>query len=402
MPQAQRTSWTIVGLAVGAGVIAAFQIGKVPVALPLLRVDLGLSLVAAGWVISMFNLIGALGGMPMGAAIGRFGDRRAVVSGLMLLALASAAGAAAIDPATILISRFFEGLGGLMIQVGAPALIQRYALPQDQRLAFGFWGSWMGSGQFLIMVASPLILGAIGWRGLWIANAVLLLIFAIILAVATRRPIPLPPRIAAKRSLWLDMKDTLAAPGPLVLGFCFTTYALNYLAVVGFLPTILIEEGVASGTAALLTAVAVLANAGGNVMGGVLMQRGLPRWALIVASHVVMGLSSIGIFWPDLPLAVRYPLCLAFMGGGGILPASVFSGATRHAPAPHLLPTTNGVIVQVVAIGQFIGPPSVAALASAIGGWQLSPLILAGGAAFGIGLALYLRILESGSAPERQ
>jgi MFS family permease len=398
-PAAPRTNWLIVGLAVGAGVLAAFQVGKVPVALSLLRSDLGLSLVAAGWVISMFNLIAALGGMPMGAAIGRFGDRRAVVSGLVLLAASGAGGALAVDTSTILTSRFFEGLGALMIQVGAPALIQRYALPGDQRLAFGFWGSWMGTGQFIIMIASPFILAMVGWRGLWIANAVLLLSFALVIGLATRTPGIVPPqRIASQRGLWRDMKETLAAPGPVTLALCFSTYALNYLAVVGFLPTILVDElGLGSGTAALLTAIAVLANAGGNILGGVLMQRGIARWQLIVAAHLIMGACSIGIFWPGLPLEIRYPLVLAFMTGG-ILPASVFSGAARHAPAPHLMATTNGVIVQGAAVGQFIGPPAVAAIASAVGGWQWSPLVLAGGAAFGIGLALYLRILEAAPA----
>jgi CP family cyanate transporter-like MFS transporter len=316
----------------------------------------------------------------------------------VLLAASSAVGAVALDTTSILVSRFFEGLGALMIQVGAPALIQRYALPGDQRLAFGFWGSWMGTGQFIIMIASPAILAAVGWRGLWIANAVLLLSFALIVGLATRVPGAVALQTgASERSLWRDMKETLAAPGPATLALCFSTYALNYLSVVGFLPTVLVEAGLGSGTAALLTALAVLTNASSNVLGGVLMQRGIARWQLIVAAHLIMGACSIGIFWPGLPLLVRYPLVLIFMTGG-ILPASVFSGAARHAPAPHLQATTNGVIVQGAAIGQFIGPPSVAAIASAVGGWQWSPLVLAGGAAFGIGLALYLRTLEAAPA----
>jgi predicted MFS family arabinose efflux permease len=392
---AARTNWTVVGLAVGAGVLAAFQVGKVPVALPGLRNDLALTLVAAGWVISMFNLISAVGGAPMGAVAGRFGDRRVILWGLLLLGASSGGGAFATDDLTILVSRFFEGLGALMIQVAAPALIQRYALPADQRLAFGLWGSWMGTGQFIIMVSSPLLLPALGWRGLWIANAVLLIAFSVWVAIATRAPdvVPRPPQ--QRRDLWRDLRDTLAAPGPLTLALCFSTYALNYLALVGFLPTFFIEEvHLSASTAALLTAAGVIINAVANVMGGVLMSRGFARWQLIVASHLIMGATSVGIFWPGLPFEIRYPLVLLFMTGG-ILPASVFSGAVRHSPAPHLAPITNGVIVQGAAVGQFIGPPAVAALAHAVGGWQLSPLVLAGGAAFGIALALYLRRLET-------
>src|SRR5262245_66171969 len=118
MTTSARTNWLVIGLAVGSGVLAAFQIGKVPVALSLMRGDLELSLVAAGWVIAMFNCIAVVGGMPMGAAIGRVGARIIVVNGLVLLAASSLGGAVSIDATTILISRFFEGLGALMIQVG--------------------------------------------------------------------------------------------------------------------------------------------------------------------------------------------------------------------------------------------------------------------------------------------
>lgn len=399
-----RTSWPIVGLAVAAGVLGAFQIGKVPVALGSLRVDLGLSLVAAGWVISLFNLAGVFGGAPMGAAVGRFGDRHMAAAGLLVFALAGALGGLALNPATILVSRLLEGLGFLMVQVAAPALIQRYAAPADQRLAFGVWGAYMGTGQAIVMLgapallAAPDLLGMGGWRVLWFANVALLVAFAAILWLATRRPGVQPPvtRRVGLAGLWRDMRDTLLSPGPVAVAVCFGLYAGNYLIVVGFLPTILIEDlGLATGTAAAMTALAVLANACGNVAGGVLLQHGIARWKLLATAQLVMGVCGFGIFAEGLPLALRFALCVVFMGTGGILPASALGAATRLSPAPHLVPTTNGVIVQGAALGQVIGPPFAAAVAAATGGWTWSPVILAAFAAIGLGLAMYIRVLES-------
>jgi MFS family permease len=392
-----RTSWLIVALAVGAGVLGAFQIGKVPVALGSLRVDLGLSLVAAGWVISLFNLAGVFGGAPMGAAVGRFGDRRMAAAGLLVFALAGVLGGLALNPATILISRLLEGLGFLMVQVAAPALIQRYAAPADQRLAFGIWGAYMGTGQAIVMLGAPTLLSAGGWRVLWFANVALLVAFAAILWLATRQPGIQPPvtRRVGLPGLWRDMCDTLLSPGPVSVAVCFGLYAGNYLIVVGFLPTILIEDlGLATGTAAVMTAFAVLANALGNVTGGILLQHGIARWKLLATAQLVMGACGFGIFAEGLPLALRFALCVVFMGAGGILPASALGAATRLSPAPHLVPTTNGVIVQGAALGQVIGPPFAAAVTAATGGWTWSPVILAVFAAIGLGLALYIRVLE--------
>jgi MFS family permease len=400
-PADARTSWPVVLLVVGAGVVAAFQIGKAPAALPVLRADLGLSLVAAGWVISMFNVIGIALGMLIGAFADRVGHRKIVLAGLGLVALASLAGAGAQGAVTLLASRFCEGLGFMMVVVAAPNLIMRAARPADLKLAFGAWGTYMPAGTATMMALSPLLMAPFGWRGLWIANAVLVVLFAVALfwttrPLAGRRPAPGKPASIAR-----DILDTIRAPGPPVLGLAFATYTLQYLAVLGFLPTILVErEGLSQAAAAILTAIAIAANVPGNLVGGVLLHRGVPRWSLVAGASVAMALCGIGIYQGDLPLGLRYGLCVTFSLVCGILPASVLGGAPVHAPRPQLVATTNGLIMQGSNLGQTIGPPAIAALAAQVGDWHLSPLVLSASAALGVALAFVLRALER-NAPAR-
>jgi MFS family permease len=399
-PTAARTNWPVVLLVVGAGVVAAFQIGKAPAALPVLRADLGLSLVAAGWVISMFNVIGIALGMLIGAFADRLGHRRVVLTGLVLVAAASLAGAAAQGAFTLLASRFCEGLGFMMVVVACPTLIIRAAEPRDLKLAFGAWGAYMPAGTAAMMALSPLLMAPFGWRGLWIANAVLVLLFAWALfrttrGVAGRRAAPGPASSIAG-----DIRDTLFAPGPPVLALAFASYTLQYLAVLGFLPTILVErEGLSQASAAVLTAIAIAANVPGNLAGGVLLHRGAPRWTLVAGASVVMALCGLGIYHGDLPLWFRYGLCVFFSLVCGILPAAVLGGAPVHAPRPQLLATTNGLIMQGSNLGQSIGPPAVAALAARVGDWHLSPLVLMASAAVGVALAFVLRALERRGPP---
>ena len=52
----------MVMIAIAAGIVAAVQVSKVPPLITLLQTELGLSLVAAGWLASLFNLTGALFG----------------------------------------------------------------------------------------------------------------------------------------------------------------------------------------------------------------------------------------------------------------------------------------------------------------------------------------------------
>jgi MFS family permease len=394
------TRWAVISLTIGAAILAAFQIGKVPVALGDIRADLAFGLVAAGWVISIFNFIKVFGGMPAGAIVSRFGTERMGSAGIALLGLAGLVGAWAPDTTVLLVSRFLEGLGFLMFQVSVPSLILRYAAPRHQKVVFGVFGAYMGIGQAIIMVISPPLLDEVGWRGLWVANAIALIAVAAAFAAATRLP-AVVRAVSATRSFWIDMRETVTARGPLALGLCFGAYALNYLTIVGFLPTILVELGLTARHAAYLAALAALTNGAGNVMGGVLLQRGVTRWKLLVASHGTNLAMSFAIFSPELPLELRLACCLVSMGVSSILPPSMFSAVALHAPRPALVPMANGLMTQGTALGQVVGPPLVAAVATASGGWQWSPLVLVTFAVGGLALALYIRALEAHSAGER-
>ena len=76
----EQSRWVIVLVAISAGIVAAVQVGKVPPLITQLQAELGLTLVAAGWLASLFNLFGALFGVMAGAVADKLGARR-VLSG---------------------------------------------------------------------------------------------------------------------------------------------------------------------------------------------------------------------------------------------------------------------------------------------------------------------------------
>jgi cyanate permease len=396
-PPPARTNWPIVLLLVGAGIIGACHVGKVPAALTALRADLGFGLVTAGWVIGMFNIIGLLTGMFLGAVADTAGHRRLSLAGLAVLAAAGLFGAASVDGPMLLASRFLEGLGFTMVVVSIPSLIVRASRGADQRLAFGFWAAYMPAGMALMLGLTPWLMVPFGWRGLWVMNAALVVTFAAMLWIATRplaRPASARPKITAA-AIFRDMRDTLTTPGPIVLALSFGVYALQYICVFGFLPTVMVEhEGLSPAVAAALTAFAIFMNVPGNILGGVLLHRNFSRALIIALTSVFMGLCDIGIYEPSLPFWPRYALCVALSFVGGIIPAALFAGSSVLASSKRLVSTTNGLIMQGSNLGQAVGPPSVAALAATLGTWRWSPVILVSCALAGIVLAGILHVLE--------
>jgi MFS family permease len=371
---ASRTSWPDVWLFTLAGIVAAFHIGKVPPALPAMRAELQFDLAAAGWVLSTVNLIGMSLGMAAGLFADRIGPRRAMLGGLAILALADIAGSFAHSVEGILLGRFAEGLGLFAIIVSAPPLIVRGTKPSDQKLAMGLWGAYMPIGTATMMVLAPALLAMLSWRGLWIANGVLALLCLTTLAVRGQREAHATPAMA--QPLWHAVRETVAR-GPLLLGASFGTYAFAYLALVGFLPTYMVEQrGLDAGAAGLLTALVVAANIIGNVASGPLQTRGARRWALIAAAALAMALSSIVIFNESIGDPWRYLACLMFSAAGGMAPGALFASVPYNAPRPSLIATTSGLMMQGSNTGSTLGPPALALLVTWSGTWQSGAWLL--------------------------
>lgn len=385
--EAAPTRWVAVAVVVASGVVAALQVGKGAIALPALRAEFGLGLEAAGWIMSVFALLGVVGGIPAGAAVARFGDRRLLALGLAALALGSVVGSMAGSFALLLGTRVLEGLGFLLVVVTAPALLQRIVATKDRDLAFGIWSAFMPAG-----MAIALLLGAslTGWRPFWLANAILAGAFVLLLLLFVRAQARGNDALSS-REIGRDAVLTATSRGPLLLASAFVLYSLLYFALASFLPVLLMDRmGVTVAAAGALSAVAVGANVLGNLAAGLLLGRGAARWTLIATAAAVMTLTGIAVFALPLPPTVVFLLCVVFSGVGGLLPATVLGAAALVAPKPGLGPMTLGLTMQGSNLGQVIGPVAVGGVVDAAG-WPAAAIPVAVAGVLALVVAALLR-----------
>lgn len=386
-----------------AGMVAALHIGKIPPAIPVLRDAIGVSLVEAGFLLSMVQLAGMLTGVFIGLAADGFGLRRSMLLGQLTLALASLAGAWATQPAELLVLRALEGFGFLLVVLPVPSLIRQLVPPSRLALHLGLWGTYMATGTSLVLASGPVLMGAVGWQGLWVTLALVSLAVAGWLlrrvpsdharrAAAVTAAGPSTDAPAAARAQWsARLRDTLTSRGPWQVAITFSMYSSQWLAVIGFLPSIYAQAGLSGQVAGLLTAFACLVNITGNVAAGRLLHRGVCARHLLYAGFVTMAVAAFVAFSPlstEAPI-VRYLAVVGFSAVGGLIPATLFALAVHVAPNEHTVSTTVGWMQQCSSTGQFVGPPLVAWVAGAAGGWQWTWVIT--GLASVVGLLLSSR-----------
>ena len=154
--------------------------------MPALRDDLSLSLFAAGLVISIFSLIAALFGAGFGAIADRFGPSRIAIIGLLLAVVASIGGALVNSSELLIATRILEGIGFFLASTAIPALMLALSSSADRQKAMGLWGAFLPAGTAIMMIVGGAMIELIGWRGLWVGIAIVLLFAAIAVHLATR------------------------------------------------------------------------------------------------------------------------------------------------------------------------------------------------------------------------
>ena len=352
-----------------AGVVAALQIGKLPPALPEISQALGMTLTQSGFLLSFIQLAGMSLALAIGMTADAFGAKRSMLFGLGVLGLASAMGSLASSVAGLMLWRIVEGLGFLCVVLPAPGLIRQHVHQVQLRKLLGYWGAYMPAGTALTLLLGPLWLPEWGWRSWWMLFAVLSWGMAIVLW----RVVPTDAPATSAAIHWQQrLRETLSAPGPWWVTLCFGMYSGQWLAVVGFLPSIYTQAGLSGATLGALTAFAASVNILGNVMSGRLLQRGVHPSLLLVMGFTAM---SVGAFlaFSEFTLALpwfRYAGVLLFSSCGGLVPGTLFYLAVRLSPQERNVSTTVGWMQQGSAAGQFAGPPLVALLATWVGGWQ--------------------------------
>lgn len=390
------TRWAHVVLVVFVGALAACQIGKVAPALPVIRAELGIAMVGAGWIASVYTGTAVAFGLIAGALADRYGPRNTLAAGLLLIAVGSLAGSAMHALGPMIASRIIEGMGFTLIVVSAPGLIFTFTAPRHRGLAMGIWGLFMPLGVTTMLLLAPVMLGLWGWRPLWWLNAGLALAA---MALLFGTGIGGGRRLVDPTRLWRDLAVTVRRPEPWIFSIAFGLFSIQFSPMTAWLPTFLMEVQARSPEAAgAMAAFVAMMHAPGAVMGGWLVGRGLPRWLVIAVAMVLMALTTLATYALGLPPLVAYGAAVLFSVAAGLIPTVILTAAPAMAPSMAQVGAFNGILVLGANVGTLAGPPGFAAVVSAFDTWGAGGLYLALIALAGVAAAMVIRGLERRAA----
>jgi predicted MFS family arabinose efflux permease len=395
---AQRT-WNLHAvLLIGSGIVAAAQIGKAIITVPMIRSDLALGLDLAGLIVAIFATMGAMMGIGAGVVVGRLGVRRSLIGGMVAIAIGNVIGAGTPDAYVLLAARIIEGVGFFGVVLAIPSMLAQRVAEGARDFVMAVWSAYMPAGIMLMLFAAPL-LPLIGWRNFWLANAsvagacaILLAIHAPAMSTSAREP---------QGRFLSEVMSVARHPGCLVLAFAFFAYSCQIFSLTFALPLLLTSvHQVSLSAAGLLSAVVLAVSTLGHVASGFLLRAGVPIWCNIAAAFAFFAFSGLAVYGGALAAQGVALIAALALGVGGLAPGAIYAAAPHAAPGPSAVPPTIGMVQQASNLGQFAGPVTLGLWVEHLG-WQAAPVILAPAALLGLAAAVALRrmvILDTGRA----
>jgi EmrB/QacA subfamily drug resistance transporter len=210
----------------------------VNVALPSIQADLGFSSPDLQWVVDAYAITFAGFLMLGGRAADRFGQRRMLVTGLILFGLASLAGGAAPDQEVLIGARAVQGFAGALMAATSLAIITA-SFPPGPKLhrAIGLWAAMNGLGGAAGVLLGGIITEVLSWRWVLLINPPIAIMaalgaYAVVAERRKGRDDAAPFDLAGALTLTIGQMvlvygvveaglkgwDTFAALGPIALG----------------------------------------------------------------------------------------------------------------------------------------------------------------------------------------
>ncbi len=356
--------------------------GGIPPLVGSVSEELHLSRSAMGSILGAWPLVYVATAVPAGALIDRFGLRRSMAAGMVLVALSGALRAVAVGHVTMFLAVAVFGLGGPFISVGAPKLIAVWFNRKDRGLAMGLYMTASSTGRILALVTANSVLMPL-YRSSWRLTLATYGGVALVAAVVwwfIARDVELPKEEAgdSRHSFIAGMKvfpmllriPIMKITLVVSLGGFFFRHGLN-----DWLPEILRDGGMTAAEAGLWAVLPVVVGIGTTL---VVPPLALPsrRIPMLVVFFLAAGAAAVVV---GNSTGVQLTLGLIIMGAASRASSPVIMLILMDAPqvGPERMGAAGGLYFTVGEVGGVLGPLFLGIVADLSDGFLASLLMLA-------------------------
>jgi MFS family permease len=388
------TPWMILLVVLLTGMAGPVNYYKVPPLMPFLMSTFHLTGGIAGFLMSIFAVVGIILSIPAGLILHKVGYRRAGLIAAGWIVAGAGLGALATGSASLLSTRLMEGIGLNLLAVVSPTIVALHFEGRKRSLAVGVWNAWYPLGSTITFLIAPILAALWGWRSVWWFGCLYALsvgtLYFIFIKTPSKAvdephqdssdpvaPVPTVKSTFRNRQVWIMS----------IMFFCFAFMYIGYLT---WTPTFLHKaRGVPLARAAFtMSLLSVIGIASSPCSGWLLARLRSPRLACMIIAAIFAALTSLTCI-----LDVRYVFPLMFLLGliGGFIPSASQTVVARLIHDRQVSPIAFSMVTLGQNIGILLGPTLLGIAMESSYGWPLAYSIFIPVGLIGITAAAFIK-----------
>jgi predicted MFS family arabinose efflux permease len=328
MPSIQKR-WLMLAVLFLARTTMALQFQTVASTGPFLRDALSIDFAALGTLIGLYMLPGVVIALPGGLFGQRFGAKRVVLAGLVLMALGAAMMAVSSSFAAASAGRLIAGTGAVLLNVMCTKMIADWFAGREIVTAMALLVTSWPFGLAVGLVAFGPLAAAGGWRAVMHLSAFVSVVAMFLIVFAYRDPPHAPAPAMARFRLDLNRREwLLVGIAAAIWGF----YNVAYIVLISFTPELFTARGYALVDASWIVSLIGWVLIPSIPFAGYVVERfGRPN-LFMAGGFSIAALAALAMPFVDSPLIAFGVIALAIGAPAGMimaLPAQALRAESR-------------------------------------------------------------------------
>lgn len=231
-----RNRWLVCLSTVVGGISLALVQNKISPIITILMANFKINAQTAGWLSSIFSLIGVFMALPASSIIKRIGVKKAGLTSLIIAIIGSLIGVTSNNVVVLMFSRFIEGMGVGIISVLGPMVITMWFKPEERGLPMTIWTSWMTISQAVLFFSASPLVKHFSWRGLWWLGIIACAISIVLYSFFVAEPHQVTLKKTSPSSDRQDIIQGVKSPSTWIMAlgaFLFTLCSFTFVSWIG-------------------------------------------------------------------------------------------------------------------------------------------------------------------------
>ena len=369
-----KRAWIVALATIFAGIALALVQNKVAPCMTTLQGAFGIDMATAGWLSSLFSLVGIVMAIPASIVLNKLGPKKGGIIALICAVIGSIIGVMTTSIPVLMASRVVEGVGvGLMSVIG-PSIIAMWFPETKRGLPMSIWAAYQMGAQAIMFFLGGVLTTNFGWQGMWwfgLAACIVALVFYV-LCVKSPRP---EDSFADVESEDVSLAEGMKSPYAWIMSAVTMLFCIGCFGFVNWIATCWSQIfNMSEGDANMWVGYFSLGGVIAAVIVGALLNKIRNRKMFGAIALALFGIVSVwGMNMGNpmflLPFVIIYPFVDASF------PCVLWTMTAQTVKKPELAGVALGVVSIGFNLGILLGPPIIGAVVDAAG-WTIASWVI--------------------------